>query len=690
MDASTQLIAARHVQNFSDTEGSTLEPHWGYADRIMPCKNDAGSCAYLDLVYGAHDLSMLYSGIFWAALAGIFLLWALGRRVFPSPTAHEAIINNKIAASSTSKAEFQAGATPQLGGIEKLKRSVSSFRRTYLLPDFAPRILGHVTRLQVLVLFILAGYLTVFSFVGMTYQTWVTPVKSSPPGTNNTRTTLGPFSDRIGVLAYALTPLSVLLASRESLLSAITGIPYQSFMFLHRWVGYIILIQSTVHTIAWVIVEARLYQPQPAVWTEFVGQVYIQWGFAALGLLILLWIFATPWGIRLTGYEFFRKAHYVLAMVYIGAIIGHWMQLQCFLIPGILLWFFDRAGRAVRTGLLHYRWVPSANRWGFESASAKITRFEDPESGDVVRLDFDHVQQPWMVGQHFYLCFTESSVWQSHPMTPLSLPVPDAATGGAVRHSYVIRAKGGETKKLAEIAAKKIIAAAAGTTTTDPTTTTSVVMQGPYGVDMVAHITPETNILCVAGGTGITFVLPVLLQLVREKRPPAAGRKIALVWAVRRDADARWVSGELDFIREAGCSHGVDVNVYVTREKEHHPSVRRGNTSSSGGQKKDGGPQEKVESSASSATGGGCDCNDVTHHHPDNTEIPEARRPHLDEIVRNFVSSVARGSTTVYASGPGGMIGDLRRAVAGCNAAGAVWKGDARGEVRLICDDRLE
>ncbi|POS79354.1 hypothetical protein DHEL01_v202239 [Diaporthe helianthi] len=696
MDASQELIAARHVQNFSDTEGSILEPHWGYVDRIMPCKNDAGSCAYLDLVYGAHDTSMLYSGIFWAAIAGILLLWALGRRIFPSPTADEAIIN------SASKAESQGGAKT-IGGIERLKRSVSSFRRTYLLPDFAPRILGHVTRLQVLVLFILAGYLTIFSFIGMTYQTWITPVKSSP-GLYNTRTTLGPFSDRIGVLAYALTPLSVLLASRESLLSAITGIPYQSFMFLHRWVGYIILIQSTVHTIAWVIVEARLYQPQPTVWTEFVGELYIQWGFVALGLLVLLWIFATPWGIRLTGYEFFRKAHYVLAMVYIGAIIGHWMQLQCFLIPGILLWFFDRVGRAVRTGLLHYRWVPDRDSWGFESAKARITRFEDAEGGDVVRLDFDHVQQPWLVGQHFYLCFTESSVWQSHPMTPLSLPLPDRT--GAVRHTYVIRAKGGETKKLAEIAAKKLAALPAGTspstTTTTADPTTSVVLQGPYGVDMIADVTPETNILCVAGGTGITFVLPVLLKLVREK--PAPGRKIELAWAVRRDADAKWVADELEHIQDAGCSHGLAVNVYVTREKEHHrlrssSSVRGGgtttttasNNSGGGGTEKEAGDprREKVESSASSATGG-CDCNDVTHHHPENTEIPEARRPHLDEIVRGFVGSVSRGSTTVYASGPGGMVGDLRRAVASCNAAGTVWKGDVRGDVRLICDDRLE
>lgn len=674
MAVSQGIIAARHIQNFSDTDGSTLEPHWGYADRILPCTSDAGSCAYLDLVYHSHDLSMLYSGIFWALIGGLLILWGLGRRLFPSKTADEAI-------TSGAKAESQG--TQTIGGLEKLKRSVSSFRRAYLLPEFAPRVLGHVTRLQVLVLFILAGYLAVFSFAGMAYQTWVTPVKSSP-GLHNTRTSLGPFADRIGVLAYALTPLSVLLASRESLLSAVTGIPYQSFMFLHRWVGYIILIQSTVHTVGWVVVEAALYQPQPSEWARVAGELYIQWGFVALGLLVLLWAFATPWGIRLTGYEVFRKAHYVLAMVYIGAIIGHWMNLQCFLVPGILLWFLDRVGRGVRTALLHYRWVPAKNKWGFESAQATVTRFEDPDSGDVVRLDFNHVQQPWHVGQHFYLCFTELSVWQSHPMTPLSLPLGDK--NGAVRHSYVIRAKKGETKKLADMAAKKEFPMPPATSAAAGSPTTSVVLTGPYGVDMVSAVTPETNVLCVAGGTGITFVLPVLLKLVRDA--PAAGRRMALVWAVRRDADAGWVAGELEYVREAGCSHNLDISVYVTREKEHHqPSVRRGVVAAVGSEK-----VSPAAGSSASSDAGGCDCNDVTHHHPDdnNTEIPEARRPHLDEVVRGFVGSVARGSTTVFASGPGGMIGDLRRAVAGCNASGAVWKGDARGDVRLICDDRLE
>lgn len=653
------LAGRAHIQNFSDA--SNVEPHWGYADRVLPCTNDAGSCEYLDVIYHSHDLSMLYTGIFWSSILGILLIWGILRRMSPSQRADELT-------GSLAKTEAQAGDGNTLGGMEKIKRTVASMRRRLLLSDFSPRFLGHVTRLQVTILLVLAAYLIVLTFIGIVYKIWITPVKNST--LHNTRSSLGPFADRLGVLAYALTPLSVLLASRESLLSLITGVPYQSFMFLHRWVGYIILIQSTVHTIGWIVIEAALYQPQPATWNSLASELYIQWGFVALGLLVLLWAFATPWGIRLTGYEVFRKLHCVLAMVYIGAIIGHWEQLQCFLIPGILLWFFDRLGRLIRTTLLHYQWIPARGKWGFESAQARVQYWEDDKSGDVVRLDFEHAQAPWEVGQHFFLCFPEGTIWQSHPMTPLSIPMEDGS--GRVKHSYVIRAKKGETKKLAQIAARKLAVLADSSSTDDEKrskesvdggqVTTPVILTGPYGVDITSDITQQTNILCVAGGTGITFVLPVLLSIIRERRVP--GRKIELVWAVRRDVDVRWVEAELDEIKK--CSHGVKIEVFVTRETDHHSLT------------------------SASSDAGGCDCNDVAHHHPENIDVPEARRPRLQDIVKDFVGSVAQGPTVVYASGPGGMIGDLRKGTAACNAPGKVWAGDRRGDVRLICDDRLE
>jgi len=669
-------LAARHIQNMS--EASALEPHWGYADRAVPCTNDPGSCEYLDVVYHSHDLGIWYSGIFWATVGGMLFLWGIGRRLLPSPKADQQL----------PRQSEEEGPQVGQGAVQRFKNTVSSYSRQYLLPGSLRPIFGRTTRLQIVILLTLTGYLTIWSFVGIVYKKWITPVKKME-GVYNTRTSLGPWSDRIGVLAYALTPLSVLLSQRESLLSLITGVPYQSFNFLHRWLGYIIVVQSALHTIGWCVVELRLYQPQPSTGLMWIQQLYMIWGVIAMFFLFVLFLLSTPWAIRWFGYEFFRKAHYVLAMVYIGACWGHWAQLNCFLLPALLLWFIDRGIRLARTGMIHYNYI-SEGSMGFRSAQASITYFPDAENGDVVRLDFVHPHQPWAVGEHFYLCFPQITLWQSHPFTPLSLPgtKPD----GQQQHSYIVRAKKGATKVLADIAA---VSCGSGlkekTSETIAAPATPVILSGPYGASIVNDVLPQTNILCVAGGTGITFVLPVLLNLVNQQRSP--DRKVELVWAVRRDSDMAWIEQELDALRRASGAINLGVRIFVTRENERDDV----NLTHQSTEAKTPLVEDKLAISSASSSSEEDHKAEALWSGPFSVQhatsvdgSADSRHPNLGALVQDFVGSTVRGSTTVFASGPGGMISDLRKIVAGANSGEKVWKGIERHDVRLVCDDRLE
>ncbi|SPJ78780.1 related to ferric reductase FRE2 precursor [Fusarium torulosum] len=455
MESLMNFLSVRHTPDTS--EATILEPHWGYTDRALPCARDVKTCQYLDLVYSGHDFSMLFVGIFWAIAIGILLAWALARNIWPSARMDEFMVvdTEKVVCTTTNR-----------GG--RVKSTMASFFRSYLLPDSIRIIFGRTTRLQVSLLLILVTYLVIVSFTGLTYRAWTVAVPDMP-GVYTIRTTLGPWSNRVGVLAYALTPLSVMMASRESMLSVLTGIPYQSFNFLHRWLGYIILAQALLHTIAWIVIETKLYAPQPKAAMQLVTEKYMIWGIVATLLILALFILSLPFVIRRTGYEFFRKAHYILAMVYIGACYAHWDKLSCFLYSSLLIWFLDRILRLIRTGLIHYQ-VLSDGSMGFQAVHAVIKHFPDAENGDVLRLDFEHSQDPWKIGQHFYLCFTNCSIWQSHPFTPLSLPILE---DGKVTHSYILRAKQGETKKLAELARKELAEAT--------TMTTPVILTGPYG-----------------------------------------------------------------------------------------------------------------------------------------------------------------------------------------------------------------
>ncbi|RYO91128.1 hypothetical protein DL763_005076 [Monosporascus cannonballus] len=603
------LQHARHIQDPSTAK--SLEPHWGYAERVVPCMNDPGSCEYLDAVYGAHDLGMIYVAILWATILGVVFVWSVGRRLWPSPRADATV-------SANAEGEVLMASKPK--GL-RLKRTLAACCRRYLLPDTAKSIFGHTTRLQVLILIILACYLLIWTHVGIVYKTWVTPVKGYTD-LFNIRSGLGPWSDRVGVLAYALTPLSIMLASRESLLSVLTGVPYQSFNFLHRWLGYIIVIQGSLHTIGWSIIEIKLYQPQPDTARNWITQLYMIWGVVAMLLLLLIFALSTPWGIRLTGYEFFRKAHYILAMVYIGACWGHWKQLRCFMLPSLLLWFLDRGARLIRTALIHHQYLPEESM-GFKAVTSRLTHFSDNENGDVIRMDFEHSQEAWKIGQHFY---------------------------------------GGETKKIGELAVKKLAVTADATT--------PVILQGPYGESIAENLTPDVNVLCVAGGTGITYVLPVLLDLVQK--PASRDRKIELIWAVRRKDNICWVEKELDVIRKAAVSHRIGVHIFVTREQRSKSTSSQDFKTT----EKEMDVQE-VGSTPSTASLEGTQTAPAADLHKIGGEDYN-QHPNLKEVVNNFVENTVRGSTVVYTSGPGGMISDLRSIVASCNSGSKVWRGDER------------
>jgi hypothetical protein len=227
MNSTNNVLAVRHIQS-SDGVEYTID-YWGYAVRNMPCTNDAGSCAYLDSVYGDHYTSMIYTFVMWAVFGSILLVIVPSRFLRP----------NK-----------KNGDGAQQGFCYRLVRSIASAVRRYLVPECS-KVFKHTTRLQVLILFVFCAYLTAFSYVrylpiesqylttpslaGITYKTWITPVKGTK--LHNIRSGIGGFADRLGAFAFALTPLTIALCARDSVLSLLTGIPYQSFNFLHRWTG---------------------------------------------------------------------------------------------------------------------------------------------------------------------------------------------------------------------------------------------------------------------------------------------------------------------------------------------------------------------------------------------------------------------------------------------------------------------
>ncbi|KAK1817032.1 hypothetical protein LTR12_008521 [Friedmanniomyces endolithicus] len=608
----THLVKARHIQN-QDDPNSTLKHYWGYPSRVLPCTTDTGTCEYLDAVYSMHETSMRYTFILWAALLGIAVVWLFIRGW-----------------------RMKGLDRRSSGPLDSAWRNLTLAKRRWLSTDVTSkplqRLFGRVWRLQLLILTVLLIYLLLFSLIGITYRTWLTPIPASP--LHNTRTGLGGFADLLGALAYALTPFTVLLAMRESALSLVTGVPYQHFNFLHRWTGRVIFVQAVVHTVAWTVVEGRLYQPQPGVYREFVSQQYVVFGIVAMFVLTLMLVLSTRTAIRWFGYEVFRVGHWGLAVVYLGACWGHWDKLWCWMVASLVLVVLDQVVRWVRVAYLHCSSGRHKN-FGFHCAQAHVTILDSAVDNDLVlRLDFDHDHKsPWQAGQHFQLTFPSLSIWQSHPFTPSSLSDPNSTLQ---HHTYVLRVRKGITARLATL----------GNDATLP-----VILSGPYGRAYPSY--GAQNVLAVAGGTGVSFTLPIVREALRRRVAHGPQFAVEFVWVVKRARDLLWVREELAELRgiAEGC-RGLGVRVFVTRESEG---------GCVGPDEKTAGDMGEGGSMVSELVGllnGASGCS---------VSFLGGRHPAIAEVVGSFVERAAMvgGNVEVVGSGPEAMGSDVRSAVAG-------------------------
>jgi hypothetical protein len=333
------------------------------------------------------------------------------------------------------------------------------------------------------------------------------------------------------------------------------------------------------------LIEGEFYQPQPSVYKELINETYIVWGVIAMDFITFLYIFNLQRVIKWTGHEFFRKAHYIVAGLYFGACWAHWNHLACWMIASLGIFGLDRGIRLLRTGLIHIGYVNGTKGkihspkiplqcslllldFGFHSAQSTVEYFDD-EDGGVIRLDFMHNMDSWAVRQHFFLCFPALTIWQSHSLTVASVPELHPALP---HHTYIIRCRKGETGRLKALALSNISDPATKETVAGASTTTPVILSGPYGTTLLPSFPntgPETtNIIAIAGGTGISLALPVILAATSVSL--FANAAIDFIWIIRRSTNIRWVSQELEQLktRTLLARRNLRIHVYVTQEKK--------------------------------------------------------------------------------------------------------------------------
>lgn len=345
-------------------------------------------------------------------------------------------------------------------------------------------------------------------------------------------------------LAVAQVPLLILLAGKNNLIGFVTGVSYERLNVLHRWTARVLLFLATLH------MGTANY-----IWNEF-GLRQLEWstdacvptGFAVWAILVWINVSAVL-PLRHVSYEFFVVQHLISFFGFIIALMMHLpttaLSSRLWIYVPIALYIVDRLVRFTR----------------FFANNAKGCRAVlEHLDGDATKIRVCNSSiTNWRPGAFVLLSLPRLTPGQSHPATIASTPT---SHGGDL--VFILKTQRGFTRRLAQVASEQC-EALVDTKHPRQVQPMFALIDGPYGHH--ADFAAFDSAVLVAGATGITFTLPILLDMAHRatlRRLPL--RRVVFVWVVKSRACLGWVDAEVRGAMDTLRQHAVEVvvNVCVT------------------------------------------------------------------------------------------------------------------------------
>ncbi|KAL9105589.1 MAG: hypothetical protein Q9227_009247 [Pyrenula ochraceoflavens] len=365
-----------------------------------------------------------------------------------------------------------------------------------------------------------------------------------------------PLAVRTGLMATALTPLTIALSGKANLITLLTGIGHERLNVIHRWVGWIIFALSVVHTIPFIVAPLKDGGPS-ALYKQFYKKGGFEYtGAPPLAMLFGLLVLSIPW-IRHRAYEGFYHLHFWLAVTYLGTLFWHagmegdsWDYLWATL----AIWLATILARAFwftrPTNIMQTSWFGGSSVSALRTFPNSMTKLEI-----LVPPAFR-----WSPGQHVFLRFPAISPFDNHPFTIASADMaPSSSEQETERRTlaFYVRSHMGFTKRI-----RKHINGLA-----DPQLEAWV--EGPYGGMHQAPGKRYDQIMLVMGGGGISAGLPWIEHFARMFEQGFVDTKVKnvrLVWSVRERESIHWVEQALIKLPWTRLGKRITLYVHVTGE----------------------------------------------------------------------------------------------------------------------------
>ncbi|KAG2151488.1 ferric reductase NAD binding domain-containing protein [Suillus clintonianus] len=372
------------------------------------------------------------------------------------------------------------------------------------------------------------------------------------------------WCNRAGILAASQFPLITALGTKNNIVSLITGISCDKLNYVHRMMSRVVFILLCVHASGEVVRNAP-FQP-------YLEELWLICGIIAIVALTILCIVSLR-PIRAQAYELFFYVHFSMVLTFLVGAYFHTQNdtMTQWIVPCFGIWGLDRFIRALRLVVFNHSY------FGFKSG---ITMDATAEllSDDFVRLRFHRPSHfHWTPGQTAYLIMPSVSrlPFEAHPFTIASVnsavfDVPEEQKPASEKYTQISLAEGdlgssapfwkelvffinvrqGFTARLKDAASKgdKV----------------KVFVDGPYGPSPNLG-SYDTSVL-IAGGSGISYTLPVLLDIIERVRTGESNcHRVVFVWSIRSVEHIHWIDEALvRALRLAPSSLSISIHIHVT------------------------------------------------------------------------------------------------------------------------------
>ncbi|KAI0300107.1 ferric reductase like transmembrane component-domain-containing protein [Multifurca ochricompacta] len=375
-----------------------------------------------------------------------------------------------------------------------------------------------------------------------------------------------PFTDpvRTGYVAMSQIPIVMALAGKTNWLSWVCGVGYEKLNYIHRFSGRVVVIAANIHALGYLykwslhgVMRTQLDDPK------------YRWGLVALSAVDLLFACTLSF-VQNRMYALFFRIHVIGVIVFLLATYMHFHTTLPYILTAVGLYVFDHLARIART----------------RYTTAWLTA-EHSLNGGTTLVHVPSLDAGWRAGQHVRIRIVSDAWfgWWATWLVGRARPFTIAAASESGGMMLPIKAQGAWTRDLLRMASDAADARPAEKSPDTergrgPTREVRIIVEGPYSGPGYTLYTAYSGAVLVAGGSGISYAMSVLGDMLQKH---ACGKSrvriIEVIWSVADPDSLYSLLPELTSLMQPRASPhtplSLRLTVHWTRASSHPPRVPR-------------------------------------------------------------------------------------------------------------------